>query len=72
MKKSMLGWFGLARYQWGLLRDGSDEKTWFRTYFGVSDVWTGMFMIVFAYNGSMLHLLPGLGLVFWLRLYSKD
>ena len=53
MKKSMLGWFGLAGYQVGGLRDGSDEKTWFRMFFGVSDVWTGMFMIVLAYNGSM-------------------
>ena len=68
----MLGWFGLARYQVGPLRDSSDEKTWFRMFSGVSDVWTGMFMIVLAYNGSMRHLLPWLGLVFWLRLYSKD
>jgi hypothetical protein len=65
MKKSMLGCFGLARYQTGPDWDGSDEKTRVCMLPGVS----GLDWHVHdcsAYDGSMSYLLRWLGLAFWL------
>jgi hypothetical protein len=72
MKKSTLGRLRLARYQSGLGWDGLDEKTRFLHASGLSDVWIGMFMIVWHMTARCPISCVDSGLSSGHDLYSKD
>lgn len=65
MKKSMVGWVW-SRFQSGSEWDGFDEKDQYLHASGLSDIWTGMFMIVWYMTARCPYLLGWLGLMFWL------
>ena len=61
MKKEHAGMFWTGKIPGGPNWNGFDWEDQASHAFGLFDLWTGMFMICLAYNGSMSHLLRWFG-----------